>query len=158
MSYASLFVPRGTCCNSKPKNHFLVLCTSSRYASMCSSFGSYTLLEKVTRSWGSPLMVLALHSQGCRSLEAGDQAFVLRDVVGDLLALLETELHGVVELVLGGRDEHCSSSRALVRKSAIEIHDPAIWCFTSWRGIGPRLLQARGCRSILPRGRRGRLP
>ena len=59
--------------------------------------------------------------------------FVLCNVVGDLPALLEAELHDVVELVLSGRDEHCSSSRALACECAIEIHDPAIWCFTSWR-------------------------
>lgn len=72
----------------------------------------------------------ALHPQGDRSLKASDEAFVLRDVVGDLLALLEAELHGVVELVLNGRDEHCSSPRALACERAIEICDPAIWRFT----------------------------
>ena len=74
----------------------------------------------------------ALHPQGRCGLEASDEAFVFRDVVGDLLALLESEMHGVVELVLSGRYEHCPSSRALACKRAIEIHDPAIWCFTSW--------------------------
>ena len=43
-----------------------------------------------------------LHPQGHCGLEASDEAFVLRDVVGDLLALLEAEMHGVVELVLSG--------------------------------------------------------
>ena len=57
MLSASLFVPRGTCCNFKPKNHFSILRTSSRYASMCSSLGVYSLLEKLMRSWESPLMV-----------------------------------------------------------------------------------------------------
>ena len=44
----------------------------------------------------------APHSQSFPSLEFGDQAFVLRNVVGDLLALLEVELQGVVELFMGG--------------------------------------------------------
>ena len=44
----------------------------------------------------------ALHPQGHRSLKASYEAFVLRYVVGDLLALLEAELHDVVELVLSG--------------------------------------------------------
>ena len=44
----------------------------------------------------------ALHPQGHRNLEAGDEALVFRYVVGDLLALLEPELYGVVELVLSG--------------------------------------------------------
>ena len=43
-----------------------------------------------------------LHPQGCRSFQAGYQAFILCDVVGDLLALLEVELYRVVELVHGG--------------------------------------------------------
>ena len=53
------------------------------------------------------------HPQGHRSPEASYEALVLCYVIGDLLALLEAELHGVVELVLGGRDEHRSSLRAL---------------------------------------------
>ena len=57
MSSASLLVPRGTCCNSRPKNCFSILCTSARYASICLSFGSYTLLEKLTRSCELPLMM-----------------------------------------------------------------------------------------------------
>ena len=57
MSSASLLVPRGTCCTSRPRNYFSILHTSPRYASMCSSFGSYTLLEKLTRSYESPLLV-----------------------------------------------------------------------------------------------------
>ena len=73
----------------------------------------------------------ALHPQSCRSLQASYEAFVFRDVVGDLLALLKAELHGVVEFVLSGRDEYCSSPRALVREGAIEIHDPAVWCLAS---------------------------
>ena len=44
----------------------------------------------------------ALHSQRGRDPESSEQAFELCDVVGDLLALLEAELHCVVELVLGG--------------------------------------------------------
>ena len=44
----------------------------------------------------------ALHPQRHRSLKASYEAFVLRYVVGDLLALLEAKLHGVVELVLSG--------------------------------------------------------
>ena len=44
----------------------------------------------------------ALHPQGHRSLEASYEAFVLCYVVGDLLALLEVEMHGVVKLVLSG--------------------------------------------------------
>ena len=50
--------------------------------------------------------------------------------------MLKAELHCVVELVLSGRDEHCSSPRALVREGAIEIHDPAVWSLASWGG-GP---------------------
>ena len=57
MSSASLFMPRGTCYNSKPKNCFSILHTSSRYASMCSSSGLSALLEKLTRSCESPLMM-----------------------------------------------------------------------------------------------------
>ena len=126
MSSASLMVPRCTCCSSRAKNYFSILRTSVRYASMCSSFGSYTLLEKLTRSCESPLMGEALHPQGHRSLEASYEAFILCYVVGDLLALLEAELHGVVELVLSGRDEYCSSPRALAREGTIKIHDPAV--------------------------------
>ena len=68
----------------------------------------------------------ALHPQSCRTLQASYEAFVFCDIVGDLLAMLEAELHGVVELILGGRDEHCPSSRALAREGTIEIHDPAV--------------------------------
>ena len=59
--------------------------------------------------------------------------------------MLEAELHGVVKLVLSGRDEHCSSPRAFVRKGTIKIHDPAVWRLTSWGG-GPVLsfLKSRG--------------
>ena len=78
----------------------------------------------------------ALHSQGHRNIMASYESFVLCNVVGDLLALLEAELHVIVELVLSGRDEHCSSPRALLREGAIEMHDPAVWCLTSWGG-GP---------------------
>ena len=53
------------------------------------------------------------HPQGHRGPEASYEALVLYYVIGDLLALLEAELHGVVELVLGGGDEHRSSPRAL---------------------------------------------
>ena len=74
----------------------------------------------------------ALHPQGHCGLEASYEAFVLCYVVGDLLALLEAELHGIVELVLSGRDEHCSSPRAVVRESAIEIHDPAVRSLAPW--------------------------
>ena len=44
----------------------------------------------------------ALHSQSCCGLQASYEAFVFCDVVGDLLALLEAELHSIVELVLRG--------------------------------------------------------
>ena len=47
----------------------------------------------------------ALHPQSCRSLQASYEAFVFCNVVGDLLALLKAELHGVVEFVLSGGDE-----------------------------------------------------
>ena len=73
----------------------------------------------------------ALHPQSCRSLQASYEAFVFCDVVGDLLALLKAELHGVVEIILSERDEYCSSPCALVREGAIEIHDPAVWRLTS---------------------------
>jgi hypothetical protein len=73
----------------------------------------------------------ALHSQCRRGLEASNQAFILCDVVGDLLTILEAQLYGVVELVLGGRDEHRASPRALVREGSIEVHDPAVWGFIS---------------------------
>ena len=62
--------------------------------------------------------------------------------------MLEAELHGVVELVLGGRDEHRSGSRALVRESAVEIHDPAIWSLAPLGG-GP-VLPFLKCRGIRP--------
>ena len=68
----------------------------------------------------------AFHPQGHRNLEAGDETLVLCDVVGDLLAPLESELHGVVKFVLSGRDEHGSSPRALARECTIKVHDPAI--------------------------------
>ena len=68
----------------------------------------------------------APHPHSRRSLQAGYEALLFGDSVGDLLAVLEAELHSVVKLVLTGRDEHCSSPRALVRKGAIKIHDPAI--------------------------------
>ena len=42
-------------------------------------------------------------------------------------------MHGVVKLVLSGRDEYCSSPRALAREGAIEIHDPAVRRLASWR-------------------------
>ena len=75
----------------------------------------------------------SLYPQGHFSLQAGYEAFVFCNVVGDLLALLEAELHDVVELVLSGRDEHCSSPRALAREATIEIHDPVIRHLASWR-------------------------
>ena len=43
--------------------------------------------------------------------------------------MLEAGLHGVVELVLGGRDEHCSSPSALAHKCIVEVHDPTVRCF-----------------------------
>ena len=73
----------------------------------------------------------ALHPQSCRSFQASYEALVFFDVVGDLLALLKLELHDVVELVLSGRDEYCSSPRALVCEGAIEIHDPTVRGLTS---------------------------
>ena len=63
MSSTSLFVSCGTCCNSRPKNHF-----SSRYDSMCLSFGLYALLEKLKRSWESPVMVRRLTSKAAAAL------------------------------------------------------------------------------------------
>ena len=63
----------------------------------------------------------ALHAQSCRGLQSSYEAFVFCDVVGDLLAMLKAELHGVVELVLSGRDDYCSSRRALVHEGAIEV-------------------------------------
>ena len=99
----------------------------------------------------------APHPQSRRSLQASYEAFVLCYIVVDLLAVLEAELHGVVKLVLSGRDEHCSSPRALVREGAIEMHDPAVWCLTSWGG-GPvfSFLKSRGicpfCHKIGERG------
>ena len=44
----------------------------------------------------------ALHPQRRRGPETGKQALEFQDVVGDLLALLETELYRIVEHVLGG--------------------------------------------------------
>ena len=73
------------------------------------------------------------HPQGHRSPEASYEALVLCYVIGDLLALLEAELHGVVELVLGGRDENGASPHALACERAIELHDPAIRRFTPWQ-------------------------
>ena len=99
----------------------------------------------------------ALHPQSCRGLQASYEAFVFCDIVGDLLAVLKTELHGVVKLVLSGRDEHYSSPRALVREGAIEIHDPAVWSLAPWGG-GPvfSFLKSRGvcpfCHKIGERG------
>ena len=51
----------------------------------------------------------------------------------NILALLEAELHDIVELVLGGRDEHESSPHALTCECTIEVHDPTIRCFASRR-------------------------
>ena len=121
---------------------------------MCSSFGSYTLLEKLLRV---ALNSKVLHPQSCRGLQASYEAFIFCDVVGDLLALLKAELHSVVEFVLSGRDEYCSSPRALVREGTIKIHDPSVRRLTSWRG-GPVLayFQRRGirpfCHEISERG------
>ena len=73
----------------------------------------------------------ALHPQGHRRFEAGDETIILCDVVGDLFAPLEAELHYIVKLVLSGRDEHGSSPRALACER-VKVHDPAIWRFTPW--------------------------
>ena len=55
----------------------------------------------------------AFQPQGHFNLEASDETLVLYDVVGDLLAPLEAELHGIVKFVLSGRDDYGSSPRAL---------------------------------------------
>ena len=47
--------------------------------------------------------------------------------------MLEAELHGVVELVLSGRDERGASPHALTREGTIKIHDPAVRRLTSRR-------------------------
>ena len=101
----------------------------------------------------------ALRPQGHCSLKASYEAFVLRYVIGDLLALLEVELHGVVELVRSGRGEHCSSPRALECERAIEIHNLAIWRFTSRRmGSVLACFKPRGVRSFCHEvGKRGSL-
>ena len=71
--------------------------------------------------------------------------------------MVEAELHGVVKLVLSGRDEHCSSPRALVRKGAIKIYDPAVLSLAPWGG-GPvfAFLKCRGirpfCHKVSERG------
>ena len=62
--------------------------------------------------------------------------------------MLKAELHDIVELVLSGRDEHYSSPRALVRESAIKIHDPPVRSLTPWGG-GP-VLSFLKCRGIRP--------
>ena len=48
------------------------------------------------------LDVEVLHPQCCCSFQARYEALVFCYVVGDLLALLETELYDIVELVLSG--------------------------------------------------------
>ena len=73
-----------------------------------------------------------LEPQSCCTLEAVDQALLFCDVVGYLLTPLEAELHGVIELVLGGRDEYSSIPCALAREGAVKAHDPTIWCFAPW--------------------------
>ena len=87
----------------------------------------------------------ALHPQSRCGLQASNEALVLCDVVGDLLALLKAELHDVVELVLSGRDEYRPSPRGLMREGAVKIHDPAVRRLASRRG-GPvfAYLKCRG--------------
>ena len=73
----------------------------------------------------------ALHPQGDCGLQACYQAFVFCYVVGDLLSVLEAELHGVIEFVLGRGHKHCASSRTMSGECPIEVHDLAVRCFTS---------------------------
>ena len=47
----------------------------------------------------SPLVTETLNAKGDGGSDSGEEALVLGDVVGDLGALVETELHSVVELV-----------------------------------------------------------
>ena len=47
-----------------------------------------------------------LDPEGHRDPEASDQALLFRDVVGDLLTMLKTELHNIVKLDLGRQDEY----------------------------------------------------
>ena len=91
-----------------------------------------------------------LHSQGSSGLQARYQSLVLCYIVGDLLALLETELHVIVELVLGGRYEHRPSPSTLPGECSIEVHDPAFWRLVSW-GKGP-ILAGPEARCLCPFG------
>ena len=56
----------------------------------------------------------ALNPQGGGGSEPCEEAFVLRYVVGDLVALLEAELYGVEELVSCWRSEDGASPPRLV--------------------------------------------
>ena len=76
------------------RKHFSSLRTSSRYVAMCSSFGLQLLLEKLMRSCKSRLMRRRLIPRG--PFEAGHEALIHCDVVGDLVIMPEAELYSVV--------------------------------------------------------------
>jgi hypothetical protein len=60
-----------------------------------------SFVEEVDDELGVALDSDALDAEGDGSPEPGEEAFILYDVVGDLVRLaLEIELHGIVELSL----------------------------------------------------------
>ena len=60
------------------------------------------LVGEVDEELGISLDGEVLPAERRHGPETGEQALEFRDVVGGLLALLETELYHVVELFLGG--------------------------------------------------------
>ena len=59
--------------------------------------------------------------------EAGKEAFVFGNVVGDLILVIKAQLHGVVELVAYWRGEDRASPRALRGELPVEVHGPVTW-------------------------------
>ena len=70
---------------------------------------SVALVGEVDEELGVAFDEDALDAEGDGSFEPGDEAFVLGYVVGDLVAVLEAELDGVVEPTAGGKEEGISS-------------------------------------------------
>ena len=68
----------------------------------------------------------ALDAEADRSPDSGEEALVLSNIVGDLGALVEAELHSVVQLVSGWQGEYNAIPRALRRETSVEVHDPAV--------------------------------
>ena len=86
----------------------------------------------------SPLMLRRFTPSTAAAFRPAIRAFVLCYVVGDLFSVLETELYGIVELVLSRIYEHCAGPCAMSGECPVEVHDPAVRCLAS-----------RGKRSVL---------